>query len=89
MMTLSLLDETGVKIVSLTFDGCSTNVAVDKFLGCNLNLDNLVITFVYSNKDIDMPIEIILDAVYMLKLVMNGFEEKKQLLDCENKIVDF
>jgi len=72
-LALSLLHETGVKIVSLTFDGCSTNVTATKLLGSNLN----------------MPIEIILDAAHMLKLVRNAFGEKKQFLDFENKIVDF
>lgn len=74
---LSLLHETGVKIVSLTFDGCSTNVTATKLLGCNLNLDNLVTTFMYCNKDVNMPIDIILDAAHMLKLVRNAFGEKK------------
>jgi len=55
---LSLLHETVVKIASLTFDGCSTNVTATKLLGCNLNLDNLVTTFMYCNKDVNMPIKI-------------------------------
>uniref|UniRef100_A0A2S2NNN9 THAP domain-containing protein 9 n=2 Tax=Schizaphis graminum TaxID=13262 RepID=A0A2S2NNN9_SCHGA len=43
----------------------------------------------YNNKDVNMPIEIILDAAHMLKLIRNAFGEKKKFLDFENKIVDF
>ncbi|KAF0747164.1 THAP domain-containing protein 9 [Aphis craccivora] len=34
---LSLLYDTGIKIISLTFDVCSSNTTVARLLGCNLN----------------------------------------------------
>jgi len=38
--TLNLLEETGI-IISLTFDGCSTNIMIAKLLGCNFNINTL------------------------------------------------
>lgn len=34
---LSILHETGVRIISLTFDGLSTNFSLLRILGCDIN----------------------------------------------------
>jgi len=47
---LSLLYDTGIKIISLTFDVCSSNTTVARLLGCNLSLNNLETTFYFEKK---------------------------------------
>lgn len=39
------LETTGIKIISLTFDGCSSNVTAAQLLGCNFNINALNISF--------------------------------------------
>lgn len=43
---LNLLHSTGVTIISLTFDGCTTNLTTSKLLGCNVNSDTLITYFI-------------------------------------------
>lgn len=35
---LNVLQSTGVKVLSLTFDGCSSNISSGQLLGCNYAL---------------------------------------------------
>lgn len=87
---MCLLQDTGVNIISLTFDGCSTNVTMAKLLGCNLNIDNLLTTCTFSRKNnVDMHVEIILDPAHMIKLIRNAFGEKKMLLDLDNNLINY
>ncbi|GBM79369.1 hypothetical protein AVEN_32978-1 [Araneus ventricosus] len=76
--------DTGVDVVSLTFDGTSSNIAAANELGANITANNLVNFFphpVTSN-----PIYVILDACHMLKLVRNCLASKGSLYDGENLV---
>lgn len=69
--------EAGVKIVSLTFDGCKSNINCMKFLGCYIdNHENMNTTFQHPNGD--YKIAIFLDVCHMVKLVRNLLESKKE-----------
>jgi len=83
---LNLLKETGVNIVRLTFDRCSTNVTMAKFLGCNFNIKTLNTKFiVHTTNNVDVEVAVFLDPAHMVKLVRNAFGEKKLFKDCDGK----
>ncbi|KAE9524080.1 hypothetical protein AGLY_015445, partial [Aphis glycines] len=84
---LTLLQQTGISIISLTFDGCTTNLTTAKLLGCNFNINILNTSFVFEN--ISNEIVTFMDPAHMIKLVINAFGEKKQFLDDEDNIIDF
>jgi len=84
---LHVLSNTGINIISLTFDGCSTNITAAKLLGCNFTVDALNISFA-SEYD-DSKIVAIFDPAHMIKLVRNAFGEKKIFLDYENNEINF
>lgn len=86
---LDLIHDTGVRVISLTFDGCSSNCTMAQALGINYNMDNLITTYVFQKNNIDIPVEIILDPAHMIKLVRNAFAEKQQFLDYDDNIIDF
>lgn len=77
---LSLLFKTGVKVISFTFDGCSSNINMARQLGCNLNIKSLKSNFEHKldNNSIE-NIAIFPDPAHMIKLVRNTFGEKKIL----------
>lgn len=84
---LNLLHSIGVTIISLTFDGCATNLTTSKLLGCNFNSDTLITYFTFD--DIPNKIVTFMDPAHMIKLVRNAFGEKKQFLDDEDNMIDF
>lgn len=84
---LHVLSNAGVNIISLTFDGCSTNITAAKLLDCNFTVDTLNTSFA-SEYD-DSKIVAIFDAAHMIKLVRNAFGEKKIFLDYENNEINF
>lgn len=87
---LSLLKETGINIISLTFDGCSSNITMAKLLGCNFNISTLDTTFVaQSTNNNNTEVAVFFDPAHMIKLVRNAFGEKKIFMDGDNQIVDF
>jgi len=86
---LDLIHDIGVRVISLTFDGCSSNCTMAQALGCNYNVDNLITTYIFQKNNIDIPVEIILDLAHMIKLVRNAFAEKQQFLDYDDNIIDF
>lgn len=83
---LDQLLTTGVNIVSLTFDGCATNINVAKRLGCNFDINNLKSDFSLHDYP---PINIIPDPSHMIKLVRNTFGEKGNIIDDEGKVISF
>lgn len=83
---LHVLSNTGVNIISLTFDGCSSNITAAKLLGCNFTVDALNTSFA-SEYD-DSKIVAIFDPAHMIKLVQ-AFGEKKIFLDYENNEINF
>ncbi|KAL4153784.1 hypothetical protein QTP88_001617 [Uroleucon formosanum] len=84
---LHVLSNAGVNIISLTFDGCSTNITAAKLLGCNFTVDTLNTSFA-SQYDYS-KIVAILYLAHMIKLVRNAFGEKKIFLDYENNEINF
>lgn len=65
-----LLQETGIKVVSLTCDGTACNLAMANKLGCSIiDTDNLRYSFQHSSTV--EPVHFFLDPSHMLKLVRN------------------
>jgi len=84
---IDLLSKTGVTIVSLTFDGCPTNINMMKILGCSLNANNMNTSFKVDG--VVNPIFIIPDPAHMVKLVRNTFGEKCKFIDLNGGVIDF
>jgi len=84
---LHVLSNTGINIISLTFDGCSSNITAAKLLGCNFTIDALNTPFAFEYED--TKIVAIFDPAHMIKLVRNAFGEKKIFLDYENNEINF
>lgn len=78
---LYLLKETAVSVVSLTFDGCSSNLTMARILGCDFNVNKL--NCVFDN------IAIFMDPAHMVKLVRNAFGEKKEFIDGDGNKINF
>jgi len=76
------IQPTGIKVVSLTFDGCPSNLTMVKNFGCNLRVPSLKTNFTLQNH---LPIAIIPDPAHMIKLIRNTFAEKRILVDYEGK----
>ncbi|KAL4126963.1 hypothetical protein QTP88_011161 [Uroleucon formosanum] len=81
------LTKTGVTIVSLTFDGCPTNINMVKILGCGLYADNFNTSFKVDG--VANTISIIPDPAHMVKLIRNAFGEKRQFIDMDGGVIDF
>jgi len=77
---LNLLKDTGVNVVSLTFDGCSSNVTMARLLGCNFNIKTINTQF--------EDVVVFFDPAHMVKLIRNTFG-KKTFLDGDGNIIDF
>lgn len=75
---LYVLKATGINVVSLTLDGCSTNVSMARILGCDFNIERFKTNFTveFSEKEKE-NICLFLDPAHMIKLVRNTFGEKK------------
>ena len=80
--------ETGVQVISLTFDGTAANLSMMKILGADFSdVRNLKPYFQHPISA--KPVFLILDACHMLKLVRNYFGEKKLLKDSNNGIINY
>lgn len=75
-----------VKVVSLTFDGCKTNIATMKILGCNLDNKESIKTY-FKHPSADHNVVVFLDACHMVKLIRNVFESKKIIKNRENAAI--
>ncbi|GLV43869.1 hypothetical protein CBL_11551 [Carabus blaptoides fortunei] len=86
---IKLANDAGVKVVALTFDGTTTNLATVRSLGCELdaNRPNTLKTH-FQHPDISGNIYVILDPCHMLKLVRNVLGDLKNL-QWENKTVSW
>ncbi|KAG8178273.1 hypothetical protein JTE90_015684 [Oedothorax gibbosus] len=76
---LIYIHETGVDVVSLTFDGTSSNIASANELGAKIASDDTLVHFFPHPVTTD-PIYMILDACHMLKLVRNCLASKGAIL---------
>jgi len=63
---LNLVYKTGVVIVSVTFDGCSSNIGKSKNLGCTYDHNNFKTNFSINNIQ---PIVTLPDLSHMIKFV--------------------
>ncbi|GBO03047.1 DNA transposase THAP9 [Araneus ventricosus] len=81
---LRYIHDTGVDVVSLTFDGTSSNIAAANELGANIAVNNLVNFFPHPVTR--NPIYVIFDACHMLKLVRNCLASKGSLHDWKNLV---
>lgn len=82
---LDLIEPSGVRVVSLTFDGCPANFAMCKVLGCTLDKGNINSVFVHNEK----KVAIFPDPSHMLKLIRNTFGDKKELMDGNYKKINW
>lgn len=80
-----LILETGARVISLTFDGAPSNIAMVNVLGCNTNLEHLNTSFSLNSNHI----YIFYDPCHMLKLIRNAFGEKKILMDCDDNLIEW
>ena len=85
-MALEKCNKIGVQIRSVTFDGCKSNIATMKNLGCVLDdLQNLKTDFKHPSADYNVVV--FLDACHMLKLMRNTFESKKVIYTTDEKSI--
>ncbi|KYN50338.1 THAP domain-containing protein 9 [Cyphomyrmex costatus] len=76
----SFLHDTGMQIISLTFDGTSSNIKMAKELDCDFNnLNTLQLWF--RDPQTNNKIYIYLDPCHMIKLVRNPFGALKWLMN--------
>lgn len=76
---------TGVEVVSITFDGASTNHTACRLLGCDLNYNKN--EFVFSLDNMDTKIAVQPDGCHNIKLVRNTLADLSPLKDINgNKI---
>ncbi|KFM69247.1 THAP domain-containing protein 9, partial [Stegodyphus mimosarum] len=83
---LIVVEKTGIKVVSLTFDGAACNISMAEHLGCSFDTSkSLLIYFQYpSNEE---KFFVFLDPCHTLKLVRNTLGEKKCIVDSENQLI--
>ncbi|XP_059474657.1 uncharacterized protein LOC132196191 isoform X1 [Neocloeon triangulifer] len=75
------LENLGVQIESVTFDGAASNITMASVLGANLDsFEKLNPTFP-NPADPTRNVNVLLDAVHMLKLLRNTLGDKKLLFD--------
>lgn len=81
------LHDVGVEVVSLTLDGTSEHFAALKLLGANFHFSDVRPYF--SHPVTLKNIYIVFDACHMLKLIRNTFGDKKVLINCDGKKVEW
>ncbi|VEN44792.1 unnamed protein product [Callosobruchus maculatus] len=85
---LVFINESGVKVTSLTFDGAPVNFTMASHLGANFNdIENMKTHFSHPVTGCD--VFIILDPCHMIKLVRNTFGSQKYFTDGEDNHIDW
>lgn len=79
---LTLVHDTCVKVVSITFDGAAANLTMAKNLGCQFDTGRPLKTS-FPHPITGEYISVFLDPWHMIKLVRNTFWENKVLVDHE------
>lgn len=82
-MCLKILEEAGVTITSLTFDGASANVSMANHLGADLSVNSTCTYFPHPVTK--KPIFIFMDPPHMLKLIRNTLGLHKIMFDSNNE----
>lgn len=83
------LYDVGVTIVSLTFDGAASNLAMCSTLGCQISAGDAEFKSFFKHPVTLDPVVVFLDPCHMLKLVRNTIGDKKTLVDDSNCFVNF
>lgn len=78
------VQDTGIKIANITFDGASTNVTMAKCFGCSFNWPYIEAEFCIGSEN---PIQVLLDACHCLKLIRNTFGDYKVFIDREGGVI--
>lgn len=78
---LSRLNQIGIIVVSMTFDGHASNIALAKILGANFNKNRPYFQNPFNKK---YKVYIILDPPHMLKLARNCLGNKLTIYNNEN-----
>lgn len=87
-MALEKCSQANIDVVSVTCDGCQTNLAAMRILGCKLDdPKKLKTTFKHPTTGNDLVL--MLDACHMLKLVRNSFEAKQLFIDKNSNEVNW
>ncbi|KAG5264201.1 hypothetical protein AALO_G00273280 [Alosa alosa] len=86
--SLSRLHAVGVKVVSMTFDGLKTNIAMARALGAELHIDRMKPYFMHP-EDPNQKVHILLDACHMLKLLRNAFSTSQVLYTEDGKKIKY
>lgn len=84
---IMLVENTGVKIVSLTCDGAPSNLTMSTLLGCSFHFPTINTKFVVNGSLVNKYF--FLDPCHMTKLVRNAFGEKRILKDMEGNSIDW
>lgn len=88
LQCISAVSSTGLKIVTVTCDGMSTNISTLKLLGCNFdNMTSLQTFFLHPERK--EKIFAFLDPCHMLKLVRNTLGDEKTLIDGNGQCVQW
>lgn len=80
------LEDAGVKVIGLTFDGTATNFAVANAFGCNLKENGKPLVTHFPHPSGDHPVHVILDACHMLKLVRNVLSSQSVLTTAQGEV---
>ncbi|KAL2096821.1 hypothetical protein ACEWY4_006028 [Coilia grayii] len=86
--SLSRLYEVGIKVVSLTFDGLKTNIAMARKLGANINIKDMKPYFPHP-EDQSQQVHVLLDACHMLKLLRNAFASLQVLYTEDGQKIEY
>lgn len=84
---IHLVEEAGVGIKAVTFDGCPANLTMAKKLGCSFEGSNFNTTF--KNPSNDDKIAVFLDPAHMIKLIRNAFECYKNFQDKHGETISW
>lgn len=84
---LCILHEKKINVVSITFDGATSNIAMCEVLGAQLKHVNIV-SYFYHPVDKSKHIYIFYDACHMLKLVRNAMS-KNVIKDKDKKAISW
>lgn len=76
---LRKVEETGIRICSISFEGNSSNIAMARNLGCVFEFPNIKPWFLFKKH----KIYVLFDASHMIQLIRCAFGEK-QILKCAN-----
>ncbi|KAL2096972.1 hypothetical protein ACEWY4_006179 [Coilia grayii] len=86
--SLSRLYEVGIKVVSLTFDGLKTNIAMARKLGANINIKDTKPYFPHA-EDQSQQVHVLLDACHMLKLLRIAFASLQVLYTEDGQKIEY